>query len=65
MESSTIGQLLALFGMILLMVTSLQRQSARRRKTRLSPQALVWQKWGSLAAYALILVGLYLMLGQK
>jgi uncharacterized membrane protein len=65
MESTTMGQLIALIGLILLVATSLQRQSARRRKVRLSPQALAWQKWGSLAAYALIAVGLYLMIDRK
>lgn len=65
MDTNTWGQLIALIGLLLLVVTSLQRQSARRRKTRLSPPALAWQKYGTLAAYALIAVGLYLMIGRK
>jgi hypothetical protein len=61
MEYSHFGSVIALIGMILLLITILNRRAARQRRvwTRID---VVVQKWGSLAAYALIAVGLLFLL---
>lgn len=59
------GPIIALVGLILLLVTNLQRQSARKQKAQVSSFTLGWVKWGSLAAYLLIMIGLVIMMGRK
>ncbi|MBM4288946.1 MAG: hypothetical protein FJ135_12545 [Deltaproteobacteria bacterium] len=60
MELSHLGSLIALIGMILLLFINLKRQAARRRKVWTRTDVAL-QKWGSLAAYALIALGLMLL----
>jgi hypothetical protein len=55
------GSMAALIGMILLLITNLNRRAARQRKIWTRTDVNI-QKWGSLAAYALIAVGLLLLL---
>ena len=61
MTFNELGPFLALGGLVLLLVTGL----ARRRSRRLPPgQAAVQYRWvypASLAAYGLIIAGLFLM----
>jgi hypothetical protein len=59
------GPIIALIGLILLLATNLQRQSARKHKSQVSSFTLGWLKWGSLAAYLLIMIGLLIMTGRK
>jgi hypothetical protein len=67
MDYSTMGMgpIIALIGLILLLVTNLQRQAARKHKSQASSFTLAWVKWGSLAAYLLIMIGLLIMTGRK
>ncbi|MFP3867454.1 MAG: hypothetical protein ACLFUU_04715 [Desulfobacteraceae bacterium] len=65
MDKTSLGSLLALIGMIILLVNNFKRRAARRRQVRMSPQALAWQKWGTIVASVLIFFGLYLMIGRK
>jgi hypothetical protein len=64
MEFSHFGSMLALIGMIMLLAANLNRRTARRRKVWTKTDVAV-QQWGTLAAYALIAVGLMLLLGRK
>ncbi len=64
MEFSHLGSVIALIGMIMLLIANLNRRTARRRKVWTRTDVIV-QKWGTLAAYALIAVGLMLLLGRK
>ena len=61
MEYYRLGSVFALIGMILLLMTNLNRRAARRRKIWTRTDVLL-QKWGSLAAYALIALGLLFLL---
>ncbi len=61
MEYSRFGSVIALIGMILLLMANLNRRAARRR-TIWTKTDVVVQKWGALAAYALIAVGLLFLL---
>jgi hypothetical protein len=61
MDYSQLGTVAALIGMILLLCTNLNRRAARGRKIWTRTDVLI-QRWGSLAAYALIAVGLLLLL---
>jgi len=65
METGGLGQLLALVGLIFLLLTGMGRQRARRQQQTPSPTFQLWQKWGSIAAFGLILVGLLLMAWAK
>jgi hypothetical protein len=61
MEYSRLGSVIALIGMILLLITNLNRRAARRRQNWTRTDVAM-QKWGALAAYALIAVGLLFLL---
>jgi uncharacterized membrane protein YidH (DUF202 family) len=61
MEKGGLGQVLALLGLVLLLLTGVGRQRARRQERQPSPSLQRWQQWGSLAGLALVLVGLLLM----
>ena len=67
MEKGGLGQILALVGLIVFLITGLGRQQARRRPRSQapSPALLRWQQWGTFAAIALILAGLVLMATAK
>lgn len=64
MEYSRFGSLFALIGMILLLVINLTRRSARQKKSWTKTDVVI-QKWGALAAYALIAMGLLLLLRRN
>ena len=61
MEYSRIGSVIALLGMILLLLANLNRRAARKRKIW-NTRDIFLQKWGVLVAYALIGLGLMLLL---
>ena len=61
MEYSRFGSVIALLGMILLLLANLNRRSARKRRVWTSRDVFI-QKWVALAAYALIGLGLMLLL---
>jgi len=61
MEKGGIGQILALVGLILLLLTGMGRQQARRQRQRPSPGFLLLQRWGAYAAFGLLLAGLLIM----
>ena len=67
MEYSNMGMgpIIALIGLILLLVTNLQRQSARKHRSQVNSFTLGWLKWGSLAAYLFIMIGLLIMIGRR
>ena len=60
MEKSGIGQIMALVGLILLLLSGLGRQQARRQQQPSSPKPQQWQRWGNIAGLVLVLVGLFL-----
>ncbi|AEB08193.1 hypothetical protein [Desulfobacca acetoxidans] len=64
MEHAHLGSLLALIGMILLLVVNFNRRSARRRRVWTGTDIAV-QKYGSLVAYAILALGLLLLLGRR
>ncbi len=63
MEKSGLGQILALVGLIIFVLSGVGRQRARSRSQGPppSPAFLLWQKYGTITAIALIIVGLVLM----
>lgn len=61
MDYTNLGSIIILIGMVLLLVVNLNRRAARQRKIWTRTDVLL-QKWGSLGAYALIAVGLLLVL---
>jgi uncharacterized membrane protein len=67
MEKSGLGQILALVGLIVFVLTGVGRQRSRRRSQSQppSPTFQLWQRWGTIAAIALILAGLVLMTTGK
>lgn len=65
MQTGGLGQILALVGFILLLVAGVGRQRARQRPTPPSGAFQLFQTWGSLAAFALIVLGLLLMAAAK
>lgn len=65
MGKGGLGQVLALVGLIFLLLTGMGRQRVRRQQLTPSPAFQLWQRWGSIAALALILVGLLLMAWAK
>ena len=65
MKTGGLGQLLALVGLIFLLLTGMSRQRARRQQQTTSPASQLWQKWGSIAAFGLILAGLLIMAWAK
>lgn len=64
MDASPVGQLVALAGLVLLLVVNLTRGHLRRQR-RPSLALLLLHQWGSLAAFALIFIGLGLMWLRK
>jgi hypothetical protein len=64
MEFSRLGSVIALIGMILLLMANLNRRAARRRKVWTKTDVAI-QRWATLVAYALIAIGLLLLLGRK
>jgi uncharacterized membrane protein len=63
MEKSGLGQILALVGLIVFVLTGVGRQRSRSRSQAPppSPTLQLWQKYGTIAAIVLIIVGLVLM----
>jgi len=63
MEKSGLGQILALVGLIVFVFSGLGRQRSRRRSQTPppAPSSQLWQKYGTIAAIALIIAGLALM----
>ena len=60
-----IGQILALVGMVVLILSGMGRQRARKQGKQAAPAFLKQQRWLHGAAYGLILVGLLLMWVKK
>ncbi|MEW6386446.1 MAG: hypothetical protein AB1491_02885 [Thermodesulfobacteriota bacterium] len=60
-----LGEILALVGLVLLLFTGLGRQRQRKLQQSPSPGFLLWQRWGGIAAYACLVLGLLLMWAQK
>jgi len=65
MEKVGLGQILALVGLIVLLLTGAGRQQSRRQRRPPSTRFLQWQRWGTYAALALLLAGLLLMTWAK
>jgi uncharacterized membrane protein len=67
MEKSGLGQVLALVGLIVFVLTGVGRQRTRSRSQSSPPSPTLqrWQQWGTIAAIALILAGLVLMATGK
>jgi hypothetical protein len=67
MEKGGLGQILALVGLVVFLLTGLGRQRSRRRPQAPgpSPASQRWQKWGTVAAFGLIVAGLVLMATTK
>jgi uncharacterized membrane protein len=67
MEKSGLGQILALVGLILFVLTGVGRQRSRSRSQASppSPTFQLWQKYGTIAAIALVVVGLILVAMAK
>jgi hypothetical protein len=61
MNYSQFGGVIALIGMVLLLITNLNRRAARQRKIWTRTDVII-QKWGGLSAYALIALGLLFLL---
>ncbi len=67
MEKGGLGQILALVGLIIFLLTGVGRQRSRRRPQS-QPPSLAWQRWqqwGTLAGIILIAAGLLLMASAK
>ena len=67
MEKVGLGQILALVGLIIFLLSGLGRQRARRRPQSPppSPAWQRWQQWGTFTAITLIFAGLILMATAK
>ena len=64
MEKSGLGQILALVGLIIFVLSGVGRQRSRKGSQQgppPSPAFQLWQKYGTIAAIVLIAVGLLLM----
>ncbi len=63
MDKSSLGQILALVGLIVFVFTGVGRQRSRSRAQASSPSPTFhyWQKSGTIVAVALIIAGLVLM----
>jgi hypothetical protein len=60
-----LGQIVALVGMVVLLLTGMSRQRARKLGQASTPVFFRQQRWLRGVAYGLILVGLILMWAQK
>jgi hypothetical protein len=60
-----LGQVLALVGMVVLLLTGMSRRRARKLRQASTPKFIREQRWMYGAAYGLILVGLMLMWAKK
>lgn len=60
-----LGPILALIGMVLLLLSSMGRQRARKSGQARTPAFLNQQRWLHVGAYGLILVGLLMMWAKK
>ena len=60
-----LGPILALIGMVLLLLSSMGRQRARKSGKARTPAYLQQQRWLHFAAYGLIIVGLLMMWAKK
>jgi len=56
-----LGAIIALLGMIFLLVANYNRRTARR-SPRVTPAQAFLARWGALAAFGLLAVGLLLLL---
>jgi hypothetical protein len=65
MPAGNLGPVLALLGLVLLLVSGWRRQWARQRRLPAGAGLTPWSGLSALVAYALILVGLWLMWVQK
>ena len=65
MGAVEIGQILALVGMVILLLSGMRRQQARKSGQAATPKFFREQRWMYGAAYGLILVGLLLMWAKK
>ena len=59
------GQIVALVGMVLLILSGMGRQRARKEGKQRDPAFLKKQRWLHGAAYGLILLGLILMWAKR
>ncbi|MHB8068734.1 MAG: hypothetical protein ACYDIC_12650 [Desulfobaccales bacterium] len=60
-----LGQVLALVGLVLLLLSGWRRRQARKAGQASTPQFFREQRWMYAAAYGLIIVGLMLIVGKK
>jgi len=60
-----LGQILALVGMVVLLLSGMRRQRARKLGQASAPGFFREQRWLHAAAYGLILAGLMLMWAKK
>jgi uncharacterized membrane protein len=67
MEKSGLGQILAMVGLIIFVLTGVGRQKSQRRAQAPAPSPAfqLWQRSGTIVAIALILAGLVLMAASK
>jgi heme A synthase len=56
-----VGVILAFAGLILLLATTFTRQQQRRQKQAPTRRFIMWQQWGTVAAYFTLMLGLLLM----
>ena len=59
------GEILALVGLGLLLLTGWGRQRQRKLRHPPRPGFILWQRWGGVAAYVCVALGLLLMYAQK
>jgi hypothetical protein len=60
-----LGLLLALAGLALLLATTLTRQQQRRQKQAPTRLFILWQQYGTMAAYFCLMLGLLLLWREK
>jgi LPXTG-motif cell wall-anchored protein len=65
METLRSGQILALLGLVLVVLTGWGRRRRRDRQKPPSRTELLLQTWGSVAGFLMILAGLVLMSFHK